>query len=321
MGALRGNPHLWGTWMVAVLGTCSGGWARVGTGGHGHSCHRCHTQSSVTHRLQVSHITHRIAEQCEWEGPSGDDPAQALPRQGHLEQVTLFQMGWDVSMEGDPAPSLGSCPRAWPFHGGGKFCLVLSWECWSSGPDSLSCLQAPLGCVWHHPQTLGRSWGLVESRLRYLYELVQSPQVRDLCGLRSSGSRSGTERALPGAAWEMEMAPGSAGDPERGDWGRQVGRGAAAGHGVEVQAAGRVGEHSHTPDSWGELISGGNCFCHLSSSSLHTDKSHCRQSSPRNAAVSGCRECLSLLLLLEDSGNNIACDVNRWRILKRSWRG
>lgn len=73
------------------------------------------------------------------------------------------------------------------------------------------------------------------------------------------------------------MAPGSA-----GDWGRQVGCGAAAGRGMAVQAAGCVGEHRHTPDSWGELTSGGNCFLHLSnlirsSSSLHTDKSHCWQ--------------------------------------------
>lgn len=32
--------------------------------------------------------------------------------------------------------------------------------------------------------------------------------------------------------------------------------------------------------------------------------------------VSGCRDCLSLLFVLEDSGNNTACGVNRWRILK-----
>lgn len=55
---------------------------------------------------------------------------------------------------------------------------------------------------------LGDLWGLVGSPLRYLYELEQSPQVRHLCGLRSCGGQSGTEGALPGAAQEMEMAPG-----------------------------------------------------------------------------------------------------------------
>lgn len=116
MGGLRGNPHLWRAWVVAVLGTCSGGWVWVVTGGHGHRCHRCHTEATQVSRTHLTHtfITHRVSEQCEWEGPSGDDPAQPLARQGHLEQVTLVQVDWDVSREGDPAPPQAAIPGLGP---------------------------------------------------------------------------------------------------------------------------------------------------------------------------------------------------------------
>lgn len=119
-GGWRGNPHLWGTWVVAVLGTCSGGWARVGTGGHRHSCH---THRSVTRRPH-RYLTHRCHTQTHTESQnsmSGRGPLvmiQPNPCPGHLEQVTLVWVGWDVSVEGDSALSLGSCPRASPFHDG-----------------------------------------------------------------------------------------------------------------------------------------------------------------------------------------------------------
>lgn len=108
--------------------------------------------------------------------------------------------------------SPGSHPRAWPFHDGGKFCLLLSWqwECWSLGHDSSSCCWAPPGWVWHHPHTqrklwglVGDLWGLVASPLTYLYGSVQSPQVKDLCGHVSSSPRELWQpvRHRGGIAW------------------------------------------------------------------------------------------------------------------------
>lgn len=212
----------------------------------------------ISHTHTHTHLSH-TESQLEWKGPSGDDPAQPLPRQGHLKQVTLAQVGWYVSMEGDPAPSLGSCPKAWPFRDGGKFCLMLSWqwECWSSVHGSSSCRWVPPGWVWHHPHTLGRFVGIggitphifvwigaIPSGERFVWTREQ--QSKAPCGLRSSGSQAGTERALPGAAREIKMAPGSTSDPKRRGWGRQIGRGAAAGHGSSSR---RVCRRAQTP-SW-----------------------------------------------------------------------
>lgn len=76
----------------------------------------------------------------------------------------------------------------------------------------------------------------------------------------------------------------------------------------------------------GELPSGGYWFCPLSnlirpSSSSHTDKRHCWQEQGEAdracQETPGCRGCVSLLLLLEDSGNSTPCGANRWR----SYRG
>lgn len=71
---------------------------------------KCHTQATRVSHTQVSH-THTENSM------SGKGPLvmiQPNPCPGHLEKVTLVRVGWDVSVEGDSALSLGSCPRAWP---------------------------------------------------------------------------------------------------------------------------------------------------------------------------------------------------------------
>uniref|UniRef100_A0A8C5JFX3 Filamin C n=1 Tax=Junco hyemalis TaxID=40217 RepID=A0A8C5JFX3_JUNHY len=80
--------------------------------------------------------------------------------------------------EWTPLTLLGSCPRAWPSHDGGRLCLMLSWDCWSPGPDSSSFA----GQDGAGPGTILITWGglgLVGYPLRCLHGLVQSPHVRD----------------------------------------------------------------------------------------------------------------------------------------------
>lgn len=90
---------------------------------------------------------HRIPEFSELEGSSGGHPVQALPRQGHLEQVTQehVQVGLECPREGDSTASLGISSRALPPpgkqilpHVGVKFFCGLVY-----GHCSLSCCWAP----------------------------------------------------------------------------------------------------------------------------------------------------------------------------------
>lgn len=107
LGGFEGEPTSLGGLGGSHAGDMQcGSWTQVSQISHAQRCHRTHrciTQVSHTYQAHThTFITHRIPEECEWGVPSGDDPAQPLPRQ---EQVTLVQVGWDVSMEGNAAPS------------------------------------------------------------------------------------------------------------------------------------------------------------------------------------------------------------------------
>lgn len=94
---------------------------------------------------------HRVTEFLGLEGACGGHPVQALPRQGHLEQVTqeCVQVGLECPREGDSTAPWATAPGLCPLQTN-KFSLMLGWNllCFSLGKLLLVLL---LGTTLWHP--------------------------------------------------------------------------------------------------------------------------------------------------------------------------